>query len=70
MMQLIIAYYEKAAAALEEGADINKLIDLPVREQIGRFKYTEPDKVKEVFGQVTAQLDKELYEAKQAKEEF
>ena len=70
MMQLIIDYYEKAAEALGEGADINTLIDLPVREQIGRFKYTEPEKVKEVFQAVSAQLEKELYDAKQAKEEF
>ncbi len=70
MMQLIINYYEKAAEALGEGADINILIDLPVREQIGRFKYTEPEKVKEVFQAVSAQLEKELYDAKQAKEEF
>ena len=70
MMELIIAYYEKAAEALNEGADINTLIDLPVREQIGRFKYTEPEKVKEVFEQVLKQLEQELYDAKQAKEEF
>ncbi|NBI16552.1 V-type ATP synthase subunit A [Neglecta sp. X4] len=70
MMQLIIAYYEKAAEALSEGADINTLIDLPVREQIGRFKYTEPEKVKEVFNEVSKQLEQELYDAKQAKEEF
>jgi len=70
MMQLIVAYYEKAAEALGEGADINTLIDLPVREQIGRFKYTEPEKVKEVFAEVSKQLEQELYEAKQAKEEF
>ena len=70
MMQLIIAYYEKAAEALSEGADINTLIDLPVREQIGRFKYTEPEKVKEAFDEVSKQLEQELYDAKQAKEEF
>ncbi len=70
MMQLIISYYEKSAEALQAGADINKLIDLPVRETIGRFKYTAPEKVKETFEAVSAQLEKELYEAKQAKEEF
>ncbi len=70
MMLLITGYYEKALAALNNGVDIQKLIDLPVREQIGRFKYTEPDKVKEAFGQVMAQLDKELNDAKQTKEEF
>ena len=46
------------------------MIDLPVREQIGRFKYTEPEKVKEVFQAVSAQLEKELDELKQTKEDF
>ncbi len=70
MMQLITGYYEKAREALTNGVDIQKLIDLPVREQIGRFKYTAPDKVKETFGQVMAQLDKELHEAAETKEDF
>jgi len=70
MMMLIVEYYEKSLAALNSGVDIEKLIALPVREQIGRFKYTEPDKVKETYEKVSAQLDKELDEAKQTKEDF
>lgn len=70
MMLLITGYYEKALAALNGGVDIQKLIDLPVREQIGRFKYTEPANLKQNFDQVMAQLDKELNEAKEAKEDF
>ena len=42
MMLLIVQYYEKAQAALSGGMDIETLISLPVREQIGRFKYTDP----------------------------
>ena len=41
MMELILDYYDMAKQALEKGADINKLSQLPVREKIGRFKYTE-----------------------------
>ncbi len=70
MMQLIAAYYDKAQEALSAGADIQKLIDLPVREQIGRYKYTLPENVVSVFDQVMAQLDKEVNEAKNAKEDF
>ena len=70
MMMLIIEYYEKALAALNDGVDIDRLISLPVREQIGRFKYTEPEKVKDTFESVSAQLDKELYDARQTKEDF
>ncbi len=70
MMQLIAAYYDKAQEALSAGADIQKLIDLPVREQIGRYKYTLPENAASVFDQVMAQLDKEVNEAKNAKEDF
>ena len=70
MMLLITGYYEKAREALSAGVDIQKLIDLPVREQIGRFKYTAPDKVQEAFGQVMDQLDRELHDARDTKEDF
>ena len=70
MMLLITGYYEKAREALAAGVDIQKLIDLPVREQIGRFKYTAPDKVKETYEQVMGQLDKELHDARETKEDF
>ncbi|WP_300684616.1 V-type ATP synthase subunit A [Acutalibacter sp. 1XD8-36] len=70
MMQLIAAYYDKALEALNAGADIQKLIDLPVREQIGRYKYTLPENIASAFDQVMAELDKEVNEAKNAKEDF
>ena len=70
MMQLIAAYYDKALAALNAGADIQKLIDLPVREQIGRYKYTLPENAASAFDQVMTELDKEVNEAKNAKEDF
>ena len=70
MMLLILQYYEKAQAALQEGADIEKLIALPVREQIGRFKYTPADQLRQAFESVSLQLERELHEAKQTKEDY
>ncbi len=70
MMLLIIEYYEKAQTALNSGIDVEKLISLPVREQIGRFKYTEPDKVRETYEKVSTQLDRELDDLKQTKGDF
>lgn len=70
MMLLILQYYEKAQAALQEGADIEKLIALPVREQIGRFKYTPADQLRQAFEAVSLQLEQELHEAKQTKEDY
>ncbi len=70
LMLLIVEYYEKSLAALSDGVNIERLIALPVREQIGRFKYTEPDRVKETCEKISTQLNKELDEAKQTKEDF
>ena len=70
MMLLILQYYEKSQAALQEGADIEKLIALPVREQIGRFKYTPADQLRQAFEAVSLQLERELHEAKQTKEDY
>ena len=38
MMKLVMAFYEKAVEALSGGASLQDLINMPVREQIGRFK--------------------------------
>ena len=70
MMQLILAYYEKSLEALKQGVDIGTLVALPVREQIGRFKYTEPQQMEEEYQKVLAQLEKELADARQAKEDL
>ena len=60
MMTLVTAFYEKAVEALKQGAALNKLINLPVREQIGRFKYTEEANLDEEFAKVTEQLHSEI----------
>jgi V/A-type H+-transporting ATPase subunit A len=70
MMRLIDEYYEKSLKALQEGVNIEKLIALPVREQIGRFKYVAPEQVKETYEKVSHQLDQEIFEASQEKEDF
>lgn len=40
MMKLVLAYYDQSMEALKNGAGVQGLINLPVREQIGRYKYT------------------------------
>ena len=45
MMKLVLAFYEQSKKALEGGASIQNLIKMPVREQIGRFKYTKAEDV-------------------------
>ena len=43
MMKLIIDFYENSIEALNRGGDVESLVNLPVREQIGRFKYYNED---------------------------
>ncbi len=70
MMELILSYYEKSLEALKEDVETGKLIALPVREQIGRFKYTPAEEVESRYQAVLTQLEEELKEAKAAKEDL
>ena len=60
MMRAILAYYDKAKEALANGADIEMLVNLPVRERIGRYKYVPEDKVRDEFESIKALLDSEI----------
>nr|WP_304365122.1 V-type ATP synthase subunit A [Ruminococcus bromii] len=60
MMRAILAYYDKAKEALVNGADIEMLVNLPVRERIGRYKYVPEDKVRDEFESIKALLDSEI----------
>ncbi|MDD2417941.1 MAG: V-type ATP synthase subunit A [Oscillospiraceae bacterium] len=69
MMQLVMAYYDKAEEALKSGADIEKLAILPVRESIGRFKYIKEDAVDSEYEHILSRLDGEIRQSL-VKEEF
>ena len=60
MMQLVNAFYEKAVEALGKGAELRKLISMPVREQIGRFKYVREDALDEEYAKVQEELDAQI----------
>ena len=62
LLRLIIGYYEKSLDALSKDASFNKLAALPVREDIGRFKYTEENKCAERYEEITAKLNAEIRE--------
>ena len=63
MMRLVLAYYEKASEALANGAAMKELLDLPVREKIGRYKYVPEDSLDAEYAAVVETLEKELAEA-------
>ena len=60
MMQLILAFYDFGLQALERGADIEKIVSVPARERVGRFKYTPSEKCAAEYRSVIAALQKEL----------
>ena len=60
MMKLVLAFYEKSVDALNKGADMNALIAMPVREKIGRYKYTTDADIEREYKNVEEELDKEV----------
>ena len=69
LLELVFAFEDQARRAIEEGADIEKLSNLSVRERIGRFKAvpyaaykTEAEKI---TAEMTEQLDQLVRESKQ-----
>ena len=60
MMKLVLAFYEEGAAALKEGVQINDLVKLPVREKIGRYKYTLEDNLTGEYEAVDKELTAEI----------
>ena len=63
MMILVNAFYDRASEALTRGADLRKLISMPVREQIGRFKYVREDALDEEFGKTDEELSVQIANA-------
>lgn len=70
MMELILSCYEESQQALEQGADVNDLIRLAVREPIGRFKYTEEQDLDQAFAGIQTALAEEIHGILTKKEGF
>lgn len=70
MMKLVILYYDSALAALEKGADIESLVNLEVREAIGRFKYVPEDSAPAEYEKVSSRLADELNKTLEKEEHF
>ena len=59
-MKLVNAFYDRAVEALSQGASLQKLISMPVREQIGRFKYVKEDALDQEFAKVEEELSAQI----------
>ena len=62
MMKLILEYYDVCCDALKNGADVEALSSMAVREEIGRYKYTENDAIDEKYSKVLADIKKQAEE--------
>ena len=69
MMGLILDLHDACSSALMKGADITKLVALPVREQIGRYKYIEEKDVESEYSRIETEITKEVDEAASSNEE-
>ncbi|MEF9853672.1 MAG: V-type ATP synthase subunit A [Hydrogenoanaerobacterium sp.] len=70
MMRLMLDYYNHSVAALAKGASVEALVKLPVREQIGRFKYVPEDKMRAEYEFIVETLQTQIDEILQQKEDF
>lgn len=60
MMKLILKYYDECNDALAKGGNIEVLVALPVREQIGRFKYVHKDDIKNEYELINGKLEQQV----------
>lgn len=59
MMKLVMAFYDFGVKALADGANIEDLISMPVRESIGRFKYVHEDEIEQAYDKVMDEFAEE-----------
>ena len=60
MMELVIAFYDKSLEALKEGASVQNLINMAVRERIGRYKYTLDENIDAEYEKINNELHIEI----------
>ena len=60
MMELVIHFYDISLDYLNKGVGINDIVNLPVREKIGRFKYVSMEMIDSEFETVLQNLNVEL----------
>lgn len=68
MMKLVLDYYDLNLKALDRGASINKLVNLPVRERIGRIKYVKEDRIAKEYDDIYIELQKQIDSVKSEEE--
>ncbi|RXE58863.1 V-type ATP synthase subunit A [Acetivibrio mesophilus] len=60
MLKLILGFYYSGKKALDAGVSIKELFELPVREKIGRAKYTPEEQVNSHFNEIESELNNQI----------
>ena len=60
MMKLILLFYDTALPALKNGANVEAVVSLPVREKIGRFKYVREEDTKGEYEGITKEISTQI----------
>ena len=68
MLKLVLQYYDLSMEVLNQGADLNSLISLPVREAIARAKYLSNENFKSEINKISQRLTQEVADLKRKSE--
>ncbi len=66
MMKLIMNFYDKASDAIKKGASVEKIVAMPSRESIGRFKYVPEKNIENEYSGIITALEMDIKEALEA----
>lgn len=69
-MKLVLTFYDEITNGLKRGASADELANLPVREQIGRFKYIPEKKIQDEFDRILKMLSHQIEELLNKREDF
>ena len=70
LLQMILDYDALCRSAIEQKADINKLITIPAREQIGRAKYVPEEEYRTVYKRIAEDMKTQISEIAAGGEEL
>ncbi len=70
LMDLVMQFYDKSVDALNKGASIKDIISMPVREDIGRFKYIPEGETEASYKKIEKDLENQLSDAVNKEEDY
>jgi Archaeal/vacuolar-type H+-ATPase subunit A len=62
MLKVILKFHEYASDALGRGTSVEKIADLPIRDEVARMKYIPQEGVEMKLKEIYGEMDKEFKE--------